>query len=270
MIDITISGTNSNSNIILNSTGAAINTSPSEILIGAGTWTEYLLPASESAIGVAERNFYHLYDFKDGIAQKLLYAGDSKVGETVGEKVDYGSKLTPTEVILEFFKKQSLFDVMYPPGVYTTPARGEELSNGNFATGILDGSGNVLAPFTSSYYTDNTANPVVISSTVDLTAQGFGVLNPEFSYSEAKCNFATDASGNEYDITYVKLTTGNDDFKAIIPQFFGDSFDNLKNKWIRFTPGNPSGLTGLFKKTSTNIFITNKMIADSPLKIPVS
>ena len=266
MTNITISGTNSNSNIILNSTGAAINTSPSEILIGAGTWKEYFLPASESAIGIAERNFYHLYDFKDGIAQKLLYAGDSKVGEQFGD----GALLTPTEVILEFFKKQSLFDVMYPPGVYTTPATGEELQNGNFATGILDGSDNVVAPFTTSYYTDNRANPVVIKSTLDLTAQGLGVLNPEFSYSEAKCNFATDADGNEYDITYIKLTTGNDDFKAIIPEFFGDSFDNLKNRWIRFTPGNPDGLAGLFKKTSTNIFITNQMVADSPLKIPVS
>lgn len=265
MTSITISGTGSNSNIILNSTGAAINTSPSEILIGAGTWTEYLLPLSESAIGIPERNFYHLYDFKDGIPQKLLYAGDSKIGEKVGD----GAKLTPTEVILEFFKKQSLFDVMYPPGVYTTPATGEELPNGDFATGILDGSGNVLAPFTSSYYTDNRANPTVIKSTLDLTAQGLGVLNPEFSYSEAKCNFATDADGNEYDITYVKLSSGNDDFKAIIPQFFGDTFDNLKNKWIRFTPGNSYGLTGLFKKTSTNIVITNKMIADSPLKIPM-
>ena len=200
----------------------------------------------------------------DGIPQKQLYVGDSKIGTTVGE----GALLTPEQAILEYFKNPYLMSVMYPPSVYITPATGEELSDGTFAQGILDASKNILANFTSSYYSKYDP-PLTIKSRVDLTEAGFGIINAEFSYSEAKCNFAITNLGEEYDITYIKLTYGNDDFKIIAPNFFGGSFENIKNKWIRFTPGNTSGLSGLFKKTSRNTIITKQMIIDSALRIPI-
>ena len=60
MTNITISGTNSNSNIILNSGSASINANEPTInnslldfsginLVGVGTWKEYLVPGTETA-----------------------------------------------------------------------------------------------------------------------------------------------------------------------------------------------------------------------------
>lgn len=284
MTTINISGTSSNSNIILNSGSAYIEKiypadapapAPAVVnslldfsgidLVGVGTWKEYLLSGAETVNGIAERKFYLQYDdSSNGIPQKQLYIGDGKIGTTVGD----GALLTPKQVILEYFKTPSLIPIMYPPAVYVTPATGEELSYNTFAQGILDASKNVIASFTSSYYSIYDPPLTIKTPQIDLTASGLGIINPEFSYSEAKCNFAT-ISGEEYDITYVKITSGNDDFKTVAPSFFGDSFENIKNKWIRFTPRYPYGLTGLFKKTSTNTIITKQMIIDSPFRIPM-
>lgn len=232
-VTITIGGANSKSSIIHESPSAQISSEASTVAkkYGEGIWQVFY--KKEETVGVqpvpSERCMYLRYDYVNGVAQKLLYATDSKVGEVMGD----GVSITSKDVILEFFKKEKLWNMSNIPGILQPVMTGEEMPDGTMNTdGLLDNNGNLIEEFTTSYLTEYDT-PQTFQMEMPIPYGDKPTTTIIMTYTASKCNFT-----KHYDATYLFLTDMNDEGKSIIPLMMpGSTFETMKNKWSRLAAG---------------------------------